>query len=214
MPFIENARQQGDGLELLRGLTERSAAAVFCDGQYRQGLDRLNYGNEGQRQRGRAALPQMTDKTMRAFVAEAIRVLRPSGHLFLWIDKYALWEASWRKWLPEVCPARLVDGMVWDKMRFGMGKRTRCQYEALAILQKGPFRAQGVWTDHSLGDVWQQEQERNLHPHAKPLDLIKRLMLATTERGDLVVDPAAGSFVVLQACLATGRRFMGCDLNG
>lgn len=30
--------------------------------------------------------------------------------------------------------------------------------------------------------------------------------------GDLVVDPAAGSFVVMHAAHALGREFIGCDL--
>lgn len=214
MTFVENARQRGDGLALLRSLGDRTAAAVFLDPQYRQGLDRLNFGNEGQRQRGRAELPQMDDRAIRAFMAEAIRVVRSSGHIFLWVDKFAMWEGSWRKWLPEVCPVKLVDGLIWDKGRFGMGRRTRCQYEALAIIQKGPIRAQGIWTDHSIPDVWRESVDRNRHTHAKPYELTKRMLLTATKRGDLVVDPAAGSFVTLQACLATGRNFIGCDLNG
>lgn len=33
-----------------------------------------------------------------------------------------------------------------------------------------------------------------------------------TESGDLVVDPAAGSFIVMQAARALGRNFVGCDI--
>jgi hypothetical protein len=35
---------------------------------------------------------------------------------------------------------------------------------------------------------------------------------AVTQPGDLVVDPAAGSFVVMQAALELGRNFVGGDL--
>jgi len=38
------------------------------------------------------------------------------------------------------------------------------------------------------------------------------LVAATTEVGDLVVDLAAGSFVVMQAAHQLGREFIGCDL--
>lgn len=50
-------------------------------------------------------------------------------------------------------------------------------------------------------------------PHRKPLELQKNLILATTQPGDLVVDPAAGSYAVLAACQAVGRDFVGCDLR-
>jgi|GraSoiStandDraft_41_1057321.scaffolds.fasta_scaffold2636834_2 hypothetical protein len=35
---------------------------------------------------------------------------------------------------------------------------------------------------------------------------------AVTKPGDLVVDPAAGGFVVLCAPMALGRVFLGCDI--
>ena len=50
------------------------------------------------------------------------------------------------------------------------------------------------------------------HPHQKPKGLIRALIEATTEPGELVVDPCAGSFVVLEACQETGREFMGVEL--
>ena len=51
------------------------------------------------------------------------------------------------------------------------------------------------------------------HPHQKPKGLIKALVEATTEPGELVVDPCAGSFMVLEVCQELGREFMGCDLT-
>lgn len=43
-------------------------------------------------------------------------------------------------------------------------------------------------------------------------DVISALIGATTNPGDLVVDPAAGSFTVMRAALALGREFIGVDL--
>ena len=51
------------------------------------------------------------------------------------------------------------------------------------------------------------------HPHQKPYNLIKALILATTEKGDLIIDPCAGSFVVLEVCQELNREFLGCDLT-
>jgi DNA modification methylase len=38
------------------------------------------------------------------------------------------------------------------------------------------------------------------------------LIGAVTKPGDLVVDPAAGGFIVLRAPMAVGRVFIGCDI--
>jgi DNA modification methylase len=51
------------------------------------------------------------------------------------------------------------------------------------------------------------------HPHQKPKKLIKSIIEATTNLGDLIVDPCAGSFIVLEVCQETRREFMGCDLT-
>ncbi|CAG8684870.1 13390_t:CDS:2, partial [Racocetra persica] len=51
------------------------------------------------------------------------------------------------------------------------------------------------------------------HPHEKPAGLNKRLIEAVTQKGDLVVDPCAGSFTVLNSCLETKREFLGADIN-
>ena len=51
------------------------------------------------------------------------------------------------------------------------------------------------------------------HPHQKPRELIKALIKATTSQGDLIIDPCAGSFVVLEVCQELGREFLGCDLT-
>ena len=57
-----------------------------------------------------------------------------------------------------------------------------------------------------------QKVDRKIHPHVKPIGLITRLIAAVTQPGDLVVDPAAGSFVVMRAAHQLGRDFIGCDL--
>ena len=64
-----------------------------------------------------------------------------------------------------------------------------------------------MWPENSL------PIKQRKHPHQKPKGLIKAMIEATTEEGDLVVDPCAGSFIVLEVCQATKREFLGCDLT-
>ena len=37
--------------------------------------------------------------------------------------------------------------------------------------------------------------------------------MATTNKGDLIVDPCAGGFGVLEICSELEREFLGCDLT-
>jgi site-specific DNA-methyltransferase (adenine-specific) len=57
-----------------------------------------------------------------------------------------------------------------------------------------------------------EQIDRSIHPHVKPIGLITRLIGAITQPGDLVVDPAAGSFNVMHAACELGRQFVGCDI--
>ena len=212
MKFEYDCENIGDGLELLRSLGDWTVADVFFDPQYRGVLDKLKYGNEGERQKDRCALPQMTEETIVQFVTEISRVLKPSGHLFLWVDKFHLCSGSATKWIAET-DLQIVDMVVWDKCKIGMGYRTRRRAEYCLIVQRKPVRAKDAWSDHCIPDVWVEEKGKK-HPHSKPICLQARLIAATTKKGDLVVDPAAGGFSVLDACRCVdGVRFLGCDLS-
>jgi len=54
----------------------------------------------------------------------------------------------------------------------------------------------------------------NGHPHRKPVGLQSELIAAVSNEGDIVIDPAAGDFSVLEAARQRGRNFTGRDLNG
>lgn len=68
-------------------------------------------------------------------------------------------------------------------------------------------------------DWWEIDQVKNVskkdnpHPCPIPYELARRIVLSTTEPGDLVCDPFAGSGTVLLAAKDAGRRFMGCDMD-
>src|SRR6476619_7001607 len=82
--FRRNSAQRGDALVLLRSLPDCCTPLVFFDPQHRDTLDRLAYGNEGARQKGRALLPAMT--------SDYVDVLEPGGYLLEWADTYRLCE--------------------------------------------------------------------------------------------------------------------------
>ncbi len=205
-----NARQKMNGLDMLTGLPESYTPLVFFDPQYRGVMDKQKYGNEGARQKERAVLPQMTDDVICVFLAHIDRILKPSGHLMFWVDKFIL--CSQLPMLTAGLGLNVVDMIVWNKGRMGMGYRTRRVSEYLVVMQKSPVRAKGVWRDHGIRDVWDEKLAQQNHAHSKPVSLQTRLISATTHQGDVVVDPCAGGYSVLEACVLASRDFMGCDL--
>ena len=202
-----NVVQRGDALDLLTSLPDACAALAFFDPQHRGVLDKLKFGNEGARQKGRAALPAMPDDYIDACCREIARVLRPSGYCMRWFDTYGLCEAHH---LRVADCLKGVDIIAWDNLRMGMGYRTRRRGDNLLVLQRPPVTARN-WRDRSIWSRWVEKVNRKIHPHVKPVGLIERLIGAVTQPGDLVVDPAAGSFVVMDAARKLGRDFIGCD---
>ena len=205
-----NVRQRMDGLVMLGRLADECAACAFFDPQYRGLLDWLDYGNEGARQIGRASLAQMGDEMITAFVRELDRVVVRGGYLMLWLDKYHLCEGSVRTWA-EGTRFHIVDLITWDKSRIGMGWRTRRQAGYVVVLQREPLHAASTWRDHGIPDVWTEKVSKS-HPHSKSVGLQERLIRAVTQPGELVVDPAAGGYSVLEACVRCDRNFVGCDV--
>jgi site-specific DNA-methyltransferase (adenine-specific) len=207
--FQMNTAQAGDCLELLHGLPDACSPLVFFDPQHRSVLDKLAFGNEKTRQRGRAGLPAMTDDFIDAICLEIARTLKPSAYCMRWLDTYGLCEAHHlRVPCKTLAP---VDLIAWDNMRMGMGKRSRRRGDYLLVLQRPPVTAKN-WRDHGIPSRWAEKVDRKIHPHIKPAGLISRVIGAVTQPGDLVVDPCAGSFVVMQAALGLERNFIGCDL--
>jgi site-specific DNA-methyltransferase (adenine-specific) len=192
--FLPNTKQQGDALELLLSLPAACVELAFFDPQYRGVLEKMDYGNEGARQTERCALPQMSDAYIDECLRELARVLAPSGYVMLWADTFNICEAHHLR-VADVLSC--VGLLAWDSLRMGMGYRLRSRGDFLLVLQKKPLHAKATWRDHSIPTRWSEKiDSRKLYPHAKPQDLIKRLIAATTRPGDLVVDPAAGSFTV------------------
>jgi site-specific DNA-methyltransferase (adenine-specific) len=209
--FAFDQRNRADGLDFMARLADGCTPLAFFDPQYRGVLDHQAYGNEGKRQRGRAELRQMAEDEIKRFIAEIDRLLLPTGHLMLWVDKFHLCTGV-GQWLTGT-NLDMVDLIVWNKQRMGMGYRSRRVSEYLLVAQKKPRRAKGVWSAHDIKDVWEEKLQVH-HAHAKPVGLQARLIACVTNPGDVVIDPAAGSFSVLEACRQSGRKFLGCDIAG
>jgi len=77
-------------------------------------------------------------------------------------------------------------------------------------LKKAGLQMRSVW---SMGTPKPPEKKYGKHPTQKPLDLLKRIVLASTDKGDVVLDPFAGSSTTGMASALNGRKFIGIDME-
>ncbi|PIN91009.1 hypothetical protein COU57_02270 [Candidatus Pacearchaeota archaeon CG10_big_fil_rev_8_21_14_0_10_32_14] len=68
----------------------------------------------------------------------------------------------------------------------------------------------------NCNDVWldiKSEKKRLGHPTQKPVKLFKRIITASSNEGDLVLDCFVGSGTTAVACKQLGRKFICSDIN-
>jgi len=69
---------------------------------------------------------------------------------------------------------------------------------------------QSLWDD--IAPVNSQAKDRLGYPTQKPIDLLKRIILTSTNEGDTVFDPFCGCGTTIYAAQATKRNWIGCDI--
>ena len=79
----------------------------------------------------------------------------------------------------------------------------------------GGKQMKDVWSDIWMGGLTPpREKTFGKHPTQKPLYLLKKILLASTREGDLILDPFCGSGTTGVVCkLLGGRKFIGIDNN-
>jgi len=80
-----------------------------------------------------------------------------------------------------------------------------------------------VWRPHPLGakprDVLEiptlcnTTKEKLLHPAQKPEELLRRIILASSNEGDVVLDPFGGTGTTYVVCERYNRRWLGCEIS-
>jgi len=77
-------------------------------------------------------------------------------------------------------------------------------------LKKPNLQMRSVW---SMGTPKPEEKKYGKHPTQKPLDLLKRIVLSSTNKGDVILDPFTGSSTTGMASVMHGRKFIGIDME-
>lgn len=75
-------------------------------------------------------------------------------------------------------------------------------------LKKPNLQMRSVW---SIGTPKPDEKKFGKHPTQKPLNLLRRIVLASTNRDDVVLDPFSGSATTGIAAYLHGRKYIGVD---
>lgn len=94
-------------------------------------------------------------------------------------------------------------GRIYHKSRVAQLKRYLDELDGQAV--------HNIWSD--ISPINPRAKERVGYPTQKPLALLERIIKASSNEGDVVLDPFAGCATSLIAAQAEGRKWIGIDLS-
>ncbi len=225
----------GDCVEAMRSLPDNSVDCVFADPPYN-----LQLGGDLNRPDGSQVDAvtdhwdqfdsfQLYDKFTRDWLTEARRVLKPDGALWV-IGSYhnifrvgsilqdlGFWilnDIVWRKTnpMPNFKGTRFTNAhetLIWASM--GEKARYQFNYRAMKTLND-ELQMRSDWVmPICAGQERLKENGKKAHPTQKPEALLYRVLLATTEKGDVVLDPFFGTGTTGAVAKRLGRQWIGCE---
>ena len=224
MSFI-NRLICGDAVKEMSKLPEASVDLVVADPPYNLGKD---YGNN----RDLMAWHEYEQFT-RAWLSEALRVLKPDGSLYVFMgvrfisrlfiileDEFKLNFNGWITWHYTQGMGRKTgfSPRHEDILCFTKTQNFTFNLDDVRIPQKY-YRERNNMAGANPGDVWQfshvhySNPEREDQPTQKPEALLERIIRASSNPNDLVLDPFVGSGTTCRVAKALGRKWLGIDIN-
>lgn len=214
----------GDAIQELRHLPDQSIDLIATDPPYNLGKD---YGNNIDRK-------EWTDYELFTdnWINEAVRVLRPTGsmyifmgvrfisRLFTMLETKGLLFNGWITWHYTQGMGRKLgfSPRHEDILYFTKSEKFTFNLDEIRIPQKY-FRKRNNMAGANPGDVWQfshvhySNPERQPHPTQKPLALMERIIRASSNVGETILDPFVGSGTTCVAANALKRKWIGVDTN-
>jgi len=216
----------GDALEELKKIPDKSVRLVATDPPYNLNKD---YGNN----QDSLEFDEYLDFSRR-WLSEAKRVLTDDGSIYIFMGMryisfiYAILERelgmtfnSWITWFytqgigkTKGFSPRHDDILLFTKDP----KKFVFNLDEIRVPQKY-YRSVNNMRGANPGNVWEFShmhycnKNRKSHPTQKPEGLFERMVLASSNEGDTVLDPFVGSGTLLRICQQTGRNGIGIDIN-
>ena len=223
----------GDSLRLMESMPEGSVDCIWTDPPYLLSNDGMTCvaGRRVSVNKGewdRSVGVEGDHEFNLSWLAGCYRVLKPAGTIWVTGTLYiypsvgmammqlgfrVLNDIIWEKTNPPPnlgcrCFAHSTETVLWaTKAPRGSKDRYTFHYKDMKA-ENGGKQMKSVWRFPSAG---RGEKTHGKHPTQKPVALIDRCLRASTNRGDVVFDPFAGSGSSGVASLGLGRRFIGCD---
>ncbi len=176
------------------------------------------------------------------WIMEMVRITKPSGSIFVhnipkWLTYYAGFlneVADFRHWIAWDAPTSPM-GKTLQPSHYGIlfyaKDRRENKFYEIRYPHKRCRKCGYLLKDYGgkkkilhpfgplVSDVWsdihriRHNKHRDPHPCQLPIHLLERLILMSTDEGDIVLDPFMGTGTTAVAAARLGRKVIGIDLD-
>ena len=216
---------QGDCLDVMQKIGTETIDLIATDPPYNLAKD---YGNDSDKRTHKDYID-----FSRQWLTEAKRVLKPSGTIYLFMGVryisyiYEILEQeldfvfnTWISWCytQGVGKTKGFSSRHDDILMFTKTKDFKFNLDSIRVPQKY-YRSVNNMRGANPGNVWEFshihycQANRQNHPTQKPEALLERIILASSNEGDIVLDPFSGSFATSAVAVRLGRLAVGIDIN-
>lgn len=230
---LYNVVLHGDALEILKQYPDNSIDLVFADPPYNLDKDYNVYSDEQSREE------YLT--WCNSWLREYIRILKPTGSLYVlnlprWTMYHAaflnqyLYFQNWIVWDALSEPRGKLMPAHYGLLHYtkhptdftfnyaAMGK-VDARYYCLRSACIRKRKAEEVDDKEPLTDFWwdihriKHRRDRDYHPCQLPDELMERIILLSTNEGDVVLDALAGTGTTAVVAARLGRRYVAIDID-
>ncbi|MFZ0736250.1 MAG: site-specific DNA-methyltransferase [Candidatus Acidiferrales bacterium] len=221
---------QGDCVEILGNFPAESVDLIFADPPYflsNNGITchagRMVSVNKGEWDRSRGA--DVNHEFNREWLAACQRVLKPNGTIWVSGTSHVIHSVGFAMQQLEF---KLLNDISWVKPNPPPNLSCRYFTHATETIIWAAKNKKSRHTFHyklmkemagnkQMKSVWEilppsrDEKRFGKHPTQKPVKLLERILLASSSRGDIVLDPFIGSGSTAVAAFRLSRRVLGVD---
>ncbi|HJQ30702.1 MAG TPA: site-specific DNA-methyltransferase [Pyrinomonadaceae bacterium] len=237
-PFFEDARHgvrlyRGDALELLKRAKGEHFDLIFADPPYflSNGGITCHAGRMVSVNKGvwdKAATFEEIHEFNKLWLKECRRLLKPDGAIWVTGTAHNIYSVGFAL---QTLGFKILNDIAWYKVN--PPPNLSCRYfthatETILWARREPksrhtFNYAEMKRENrgkQMQSLWHikpptpPEKRYGKHPTQKPEALLDRILRASTNPRDLVLDPFCGSGTTGVACARLGRRFVGIDLVG
>lgn len=193
---------EGDSLEVMRGFADKSFDLVLTDIPYNE-VNRESNGLRSLDKEGADVLGM----SLQDLTNELVRITKGSVYIFCGQMQISFLASMLRQ---EGLSTRLI---IWEKTNPSPMNGEKIWLSGIEACVFGKF-PNATFNEHCKNTVLRfPSGESKVHPTQKPIELFRRLIAASTNEGDTILDPFMGSGTTLVAAKYLNRNATGIEIS-